>query len=170
VSSSSLQNATAIGNGALNMASNQIVLGNSNVTDVYLGSATAYAALHDASETVYNPTPATGVTQLVCQDGALQSTTACLQVKNNAGTTGFSVTGAGVATVASWQATNGSWKNPVATSSLAACASATLGQRSEVNDATLATPGSTLAGSGTYTIAVQCIFNSTGSVYYWIID
>jgi len=170
VSSSSLQNATAIGNGALNMASNQIVLGNSNVTDVYLGSATAYAALHDASETVYNPTPATGVTQLVCQDGALQSTTACLQVKNNAGTTGFSVTGAGVATVASWQATNGSWKNPVATSSLAACASATLGQRSEVNDATLATPGSTLAGSGTYTIAVQCIFNSTGSVYSWIID
>lgn len=58
----------------------------------------------------------------------------------------------------------------VATSALPSCASATLGRRAEVNDATLAIPGSALAGGGTFTIAVQCIFNSSGAVYSWIID
>jgi hypothetical protein len=94
VSSSSLQNATAIGNGALNMASNQVVLGNASVTDVYLGSATPYATLHDASETVYNPTASTGVTKVNIQDGAGQGTTPSLRVTNNAGTA-FSMTARG---------------------------------------------------------------------------
>ena len=43
----------------------------------------------------YDQTATTGVTQLVCQDGAGQSTTACLQVKNNAGTTNVSLSGNG---------------------------------------------------------------------------
>ena len=60
--------------------------------------------------------------------------------------------------------------NPVLVGSLPACVSGTLGLRQQVSDATLATPGSTAVGSGTYTIAVQCIFNSTGSAYTWIID
>ena len=47
---------------------------------------------------VFDQTATTGASTLVCQDGAGQSTTACLQVKNNAGTTNFSVTGAGVVT------------------------------------------------------------------------
>lgn len=60
--------------------------------------------------------------------------------------------------------------NPVAVASLPACASGTLGFRQEVSNATVATPGSPAVGGGTYTIGVQCIFNSTGSVYSWIID
>ncbi len=58
----------------------------------------------------------------------------------------------------------------VAVGSLPSCASGTLLQRQGVNDATLATPGSTAVGGGTYTIAVQCTFNTTGSAYTWIID
>lgn len=60
--------------------------------------------------------------------------------------------------------------NALTVGSLPACASGTLGQRRQVSDATVATPGSAATGSGTYTIGVQCIFNSTGSVYSWIID
>ena len=58
----------------------------------------------------------------------------------------------------------------VATSALPACASGTLLMRAAVNDATSATPGTALVGSGTYTIAVQCIYHSAGTVYSWIID
>ena len=53
---------------------------------------------------------------------------------------------------------------------LPACSSTTLLQRLAVSDATSGTPGTTYAGSGSYTIPVQCIFNATGSVYTWIID
>jgi hypothetical protein len=58
----------------------------------------------------------------------------------------------------------------VTVSTLPACASGTLGRVQEVSDATSATPGTPAAGSGTYTIRVQCIFNGSGSVYSWIID
>ena len=60
--------------------------------------------------------------------------------------------------------------NPVLVSALSPCAYGTLNWRDTVSDATLATPGSTAVGGGTFTIAVQCIFNSAGSVYTWIID
>ncbi len=69
-----------------------------------------------------------------------------------------------------WVGTSGQWLNPVAVGSLAACAAGTLGQRVEVSDATVATPGSTAVGSGTFTVSVQCIKNSTGNVFTWIID
>lgn len=62
------------------------------------------------------------------------------------------------------------WQDPILVGSLPSCAASTLGVRRMVSDATLATPGSTAVGSGTYTIAVQCTFNSTGSAYTWIID
>jgi hypothetical protein len=87
----------------------------------------------------------------------------------SSGIWGFGTT-VGAGTGGGWQATKGIWLNPVAVGSLPSCASSTLGQRQEVNDATLATPGSTAVGSGTYTIAVQCIVNSTGPTYTWIID
>lgn len=58
----------------------------------------------------------------------------------------------------------------VAVGSLPGCASGTLGTRRLVNDANSATPGTTAAGSGTYTVAVECIYNSSGTVYTWIID
>jgi hypothetical protein len=58
----------------------------------------------------------------------------------------------------------------VAVGSLPACAAGTLGQRQLVNNANSATPGTVATGSGTYTIAVECIYNSSGSSYYWIID
>jgi len=53
---------------------------------------------------------------------------------------------------------------------LATCNNGNKGLVQRVDDATVATPGSTATGSGTYTINVQCIFNSSGSVYTWIID
>ena len=59
---------------------------------------------------------------------------------------------------------------PVAVASLPACASGTLYSRRPVNDATSATPGTTASGSGTFSIIVQCTFNSSGSAYTWIID
>lgn len=50
------------------------------------------------------------------------------------------------------------------------CNAGNLLLRVAVSDATLATPGSTYVGSGTYTIALQCTYNSTGPAYTWIID
>jgi hypothetical protein len=61
-------------------------------------------------------------------------------------------------------------QTPVPVANLPTCNSGSVGLRKEINDATLATPGSTAVGGGTYTIAAQCTFNSTGSVYSWIID
>jgi hypothetical protein len=58
----------------------------------------------------------------------------------------------------------------MAVGSLPACQSGFVGTRQLVNDANSAAPGTTAAGGGTYTIAVQCIYNSSGSVYTWIID
>ena len=58
----------------------------------------------------------------------------------------------------------------VAGTALPACAAGTILQRLGVSDATLATPGSAYVGSGTYTIAVECTLNSTGTAYAWIID
>ena len=46
------------------MASNQVVLGNASVTDVYLGSATANATTHESSAVVINPTATTGSSTL----------------------------------------------------------------------------------------------------------
>jgi hypothetical protein len=46
--SAQLTNSTAIGNAAQNSASNQVVLGNSSVRDVYMGSASASAVEHSA--------------------------------------------------------------------------------------------------------------------------
>jgi hypothetical protein len=57
------------------------------------------------------------------------------------------------------------------TASLPACsASGILLQRRAVSDATVNTPGSPYVGGGTYTIWVQCTYNSAGSVYAWLID
>jgi hypothetical protein len=53
---------------------------------------------------------------------------------------------------------------------LPTCNLAAVGTRATVSDANSATPGATAAGSGTYMIAVQCIGNSTGPAYTWIID
>jgi hypothetical protein len=51
-----------------------------------------------------------------------------------------------------------------------ACNSSTLLEEVAVTDATSATAGSTYASGGTYTVPVRCIFNSTGSVYTWVIE
>ena len=59
---------------------------------------------------------------------------------------------------------------PVAVASLPACSASTLLARLFVNNATSATPGTTAAGGGTYTVAAECIFNSSGSTYTWIVD
>jgi hypothetical protein len=58
---------------------------------------------------------------------------------------------------------------------LPSCAAGTLLQRVGVSDAAgvaTAQPvaGSAYASGGTFTMPVICIFNSTGSVYTWIID
>ena len=58
----------------------------------------------------------------------------------------------------------------VAGTPLPSCSSTYLLERYAVSDATAATPGTTYAGGGPYSIPVQCIFNATGSVYTWIID
>ena len=58
----------------------------------------------------------------------------------------------------------------VAGTALPSCASATLLTRVGVTDATVATPGTAYTGGGTYTIAVQCTYNSVGTAYTWIID
>jgi hypothetical protein len=59
-------------------------------------------------------------------------------------------------------------------SAIPACASNLVGKRVLVTDATITTLigawGTTYSSGGTYTVAVECIFNSTGSVYTWIID
>jgi hypothetical protein len=52
---------------------------------------------------------------------------------------------------------------------LPACSATTLGKL-WVTDATVATSGTTYASGGTYTIGVECIFNSVGSTYTWIIN
>ena len=57
-----------------------------------------------------------------------------------------------------------------ATDVLPAAAAGTKGMRALVSDATVATPGSPYVGGGTYTIGVQCIYNSSGATYSWIID
>ena len=62
------------------------------------------------------------------------------------------------------------WAGTVTVAALPACSSAVLGQRQLVSDAASATPGTAAAGNGSYTIAVECIWNSTGNVYSWIID
>jgi hypothetical protein len=51
-----------------------------------------------------------------------------------------------------------------------ACNSSTLLEEVAVTDATSATAGSAYASGGTYTVPVRCIFNSTGSVYTWVIE
>jgi hypothetical protein len=115
-----LSNATAIGNGALNLASNTAVIGNASVTDFYTGSATAVATTHTFGEQL---------------------------------TSGYNGSGG---------------------SAIPACASNLVGKRVLVTDATITTLigawGTTYSSGGTYTVAVECIFNSTGSVYTWIID
>lgn len=58
----------------------------------------------------------------------------------------------------------------VAGTALPSCASTLILQRLAVSDATSATPGTTYAGGGSYTVPVECIFNATGSVYSWIVD
>jgi hypothetical protein len=109
-------NAFGFGQGAATNAANTGVLGNSSVTDIYLGSTTPAALLHSHG--------------------------------SQFGGTVYSVAGTALPT----------------------CAAGTLLDRLAVSDATVATPGTTYAGSGTFTVAVQCTFNSSGSVYTWIID
>lgn len=46
--------------------------------------------------TIKDPTATTGITSFICQEGAGQSTTPCLQVKNNGGTAGVNITGIAV--------------------------------------------------------------------------
>ena len=79
---------------------------------------------------------------------------------------------AGVAAIekVAFQAPNFQLTSAVAVSALPSCASATLGSRILVNDATLATPGSTAVGGGNYSIAVECIYDSGTTVYTWIVD
>lgn len=89
--------------GGLFISSTGVSIQSGNVT---IGTQTNGAKLDvnglgtSATPTIraYDQTATTGVTQLVCQDGAGQSTTACLQVKNVGGTASFSVTGAGAVT------------------------------------------------------------------------
>ena len=50
------------------------------------------------------------------------------------------------------------------------CNAASLYTRKGVTDATSATPGTTAAGGGSYSIAIECTYNATGAVYTWIID
>jgi hypothetical protein len=59
---------------------------------------------------------------------------------------------------------------PVVTASLPTCNAANLLMRAAVTDSISAVPGAAPTGSGTYTIAVQCIENSTGPVYSWVVD
>lgn len=88
------------------------------------------------------------------------------------------VSGGGSAAITAILGTGGtlqtSWQSgtvySVAGTALPSCASTTLLQRLAVSDATSATPGTTYAGGGPYTIPVECIFNATGSVYSWIVD
>ena len=53
---------------------------------------------------------------------------------------------------------------------LPACSAASLLQRRGVTDARVATRGSPVVGGGTYTIAVECVYNGAGRTYSWIID
>ncbi len=116
--------------------------------------------------TMKDGTATTGATRVSILLGAAD--TAGTVTETNAGSTtigGTLQTGTGGSVAGSWQPLN-----PTLVGSLTSCASGSVGTRSIVSDATLATPGSSAVGSGTYTIAVQCIFNSTGSAYTWIID
>ena len=54
--------------------------------------------------------------------------------------------------------------------SLPTCGAGYLGQIRRVSDSVSATPGASPVGSGTYTINVQCIYNSSGTTYAWIVD
>ena len=58
----------------------------------------------------------------------------------------------------------------VAGTPLPACSSTYLLNILAVSDASSITAGATYVGSSTYTTTVKCVFNSTGSVYTWIID
>ena len=46
----------------------------------------------------------------------------------------------------------------------------TLLQHLGVTDATVATPGTTYAGSSTNAVTVECVSTASGSGYKWIID
>ena len=77
------------------------------------------------------------------------------------------ILGGGGMITSSWQ--SGTFYR-VAGTALPSCASTLILQRLAVSDATSATPGTTYAGGGPYTVPVECIFNATGSVYSWIVD
>ena len=52
---------------------------------------------------------------------------------------------------------------------LPSCGSTMVGHETWVSDATTVTAGATYAGSGTYSTSVECIKNSTGPVYTWVV-
>ena len=86
----------------------------------------------------------------------------------NITTPGKMTTGFGGSAPGSWQpqgAYYGSGANAIPS-----CGSSIIATRTIVSDATVATLGSTYATGGTYTIGVQCIYNSSGATYTWIID
>lgn len=50
---------------------------------------------------------------------------------------------------------------------LPSCASATKGGEAVVSDSSTLTPGSAYTSGGTYTVRVQCTYNTSGTVYAW---
>lgn len=62
------------------------------------------------------------------------------------------------------------FSSPLHVAGLASCASGTLGTTTLVDDATSKTPGAAAVGSGPYSIRVQCILDTGGPTYSWIID
>ena len=76
-----------------------------------------------------------------------------------------------------WNVPSEQISTPFVTSTLPACSAtggvggvSTLLMRTGVTDATVATPGSAYVGGGTYSIGVECIYNSATTTYSWIID
>jgi hypothetical protein len=118
----------------------------------YVGSTSAYRF---SSTTTYNGTPDTGLSR--CGVG-------CVAAGNgNNGSTS--------ATFKSGNLAYGGTKYSAAGTAIPACAAGTLLNRVAVSDAPSTSAGTAYgSGGGTFTTWVQCTFNSSGSVYAWVVD
>lgn len=129
-----------------------------------------------------NPTPTCGAAATVTITNVSTSTPIVVTAANSFSPNDIvTISGVGGATNANgqWRMSSvsssgfslvGSVGGSAYTSGGSAVSTPALGMTVLVSDATVAVPGSAYATGGTYTIKAECTFNSSGSVYAWLIN